>query len=136
MTALPRLALSIRQPWAWAIIHAGKDIENRQWRTSQRGPICIHAAKGMTKAECEDALDFMDAIHGRNTFKAFERAAAFRDNDQRGGIIGTAMLIDCVIDSDSPWFEGRFGFVLRDVQPVEFIPCKGALGFFDWREPR
>ena len=46
------------------------------------------------------------------------------------------MLIDCVIDSDSPWFEGRFGFVLRDVQPVEFVPCKGALGFFDWREPR
>ena len=26
-------ALSIRQPWAWAILHAGKDIENRDWRT-------------------------------------------------------------------------------------------------------
>ncbi len=25
----PMLALSIRQPWAWAVIHAGKDVENR-----------------------------------------------------------------------------------------------------------
>lgn len=28
---LPPLALSIRQPWAWAILCAGKDIENRSW---------------------------------------------------------------------------------------------------------
>ena len=32
-------ALSIRQPWAWAIINAGKDIENRQWPTKFRGSI-------------------------------------------------------------------------------------------------
>ena len=25
------IALSIRAPWAWAIFHAGKDIENRTW---------------------------------------------------------------------------------------------------------
>lgn len=29
MENLPDLALSVRQPWAWAIIHAGKDVENR-----------------------------------------------------------------------------------------------------------
>ena len=27
-------ALTIKQPWAWAIIHAGKDIENRDWVTA------------------------------------------------------------------------------------------------------
>ena len=48
---LPRKAISIRQPWAWAIVHAGKDIENRDWSTRYRGPVCIHAAKGMTKDE-------------------------------------------------------------------------------------
>lgn len=26
---LPRKALSVRQPWAWAIIFGGKPIENR-----------------------------------------------------------------------------------------------------------
>lgn len=38
-------ALSLRQPWAWAILHAGKTIENRTWATRYRGRIRIHAAK-------------------------------------------------------------------------------------------
>lgn len=32
-------ALSIRQPWAWLILHAGKDIENRVWQTRFRGEL-------------------------------------------------------------------------------------------------
>lgn len=31
-------AISIRQPWAWLILNAGKDIENRDWPTNFRGP--------------------------------------------------------------------------------------------------
>ena len=50
-------ALSIRQPWAWLILNAGKDIENRSWYTSVRGRVLIHASKGMTLAEYEDAID-------------------------------------------------------------------------------
>lgn len=46
-------ALSIRQPWAWAIVNAGKRVENRTWETRYRGPILIHAAKGVTKREYE-----------------------------------------------------------------------------------
>jgi hypothetical protein len=38
-------ALSIQQPWAWAIIHAGKRVENRTWSTRFRGPFFIHAGK-------------------------------------------------------------------------------------------
>jgi len=30
-------ALSIRQPYAWLIIHGYKDIENRTWGTRVRG---------------------------------------------------------------------------------------------------
>lgn len=51
---------------------------------------------------------------------------------QRGGIIGVAEIVDCVEASDSPWFFGRYGFVLRNARPVDFIPVKGALGFFGW----
>lgn len=52
-------AITIQQPWAWAICHAGKRIENRAWHNApgllaqarrlvgQR--IAIHAAKGMGK---------------------------------------------------------------------------------------
>ena len=30
-STLPTLALSVRQPWAWAILHARKDRENRSY---------------------------------------------------------------------------------------------------------
>jgi hypothetical protein len=30
-------ALTIRQPWAHSIIHLGKDVENRSWRTDYKG---------------------------------------------------------------------------------------------------
>ncbi len=36
--------LSIRQPYAWAVVHGIKDIENRSWRTHYRGPLLIHAS--------------------------------------------------------------------------------------------
>ena len=48
----------------------------------------------------------------------------------RGGIVGSVEIVDCVEDSDSPWFIGRYGFVLRDPRPMPFVPWKGALGFF------
>ena len=41
--------------------HGGKDIENRCWPTKFRGRILIHAAKGCTRDELEDALDFAKA---------------------------------------------------------------------------
>ena len=49
----PMLALSIRQPWAWAIIHAGKDVENRSENMARRAEpligqiILIHAGKSL-----------------------------------------------------------------------------------------
>lgn len=128
MNNLPKMALSIRQPWAWAIINAGKDVENRSWSTRFRGPVCIHAAKGIGNLhEFYGARNFMTDDLGISPPPQPEEIA-------RGGIIGTAEIVDCVEESASPWFFGRYGFVLRNVQPVDFIPVKGALGFFPWRE--
>ena len=49
---------------------------------------------------------------------------------KRGGIVGQAVVTDCVPELESPWFFGEFGFVLADAKPLPFQPCKGALGFF------
>ena len=38
-------AITVMQPWASAIIHAGKDVENRNWQTSHTGQLAIHAGK-------------------------------------------------------------------------------------------
>ena len=127
--SLPKLALSVRQPWAWAIIQAGKQHENRSWGSwnhhlkKQRGPVCIHASTGMTRDEYEEAKRFMASRCGVTCPPPHELV--------RGGIIGSVEIIDCVAASDSPWFMGEFGFLLRDPQPLPFTPWKGQLGFFD-----
>jgi hypothetical protein len=121
-------ALSIRQPWAWAIIHAGKDIENRNWSTSYRGPILIHAAKGMTLAEYDG---FMAFVAERFPGKRLPLHFPLPEEMERGGIVGKARIGNCVSSSPSPWFFGPYGFVLADAEPLPFRPLKGALGFFD-----
>jgi len=136
MTDLPTLALSVRQPWAWAIIHAGKDIENRSWQAvnhglKQRGRIAVHASKGLGKEEYEDARDFINAILAARPDNGLCCPAAI--DLKRGGIIGSVEVVDVVPDSESDWFMGPRGLVLRDPQPCAFVPSIGALGYFEWK---
>ena len=119
------IALSIRQLWAWHILNSGKDIENRSWPTRFRGRVLIHASKGMTRDEYEDGNDPLWASFG----PVIELPPI--EELERGGIVGSVEIVDCVTSSSSPWFAGRFGFVLRDPKPLPFYPCKGRLGFFD-----
>ena len=131
------IALSIRQPWASLILKAGKDIENRCWQTKFRGRMLVHAAKGMTRAEHEDAIAFAVAAIQADPRNAGKKMTTLRDlgfafdDLARGGIVGTVEVVDCVRASDSPWFVGEFGFALRDPQPLPFTPWKGQLGFFE-----
>lgn len=129
MTDLPRLALSVRQPWAWAIVHAGKPVENRDWRAANpglkfRGSFAVHASRGMTQAEYDDATAFMAAI-GVTCPPAADL--------ERGGIIGVATVVDDVKAHDSEWFFGPRALVLVDPRPAAFLPAPGALGFFEWK---
>lgn len=118
------IALSIRQPWAWLIVNGYKDIENRDWITGRRGRFLVHAGKGMTKDEYEGCLDAIDYAERPDivlpAFAALER----------GGLVGSAVLLDCVSKSESKWFYGRYGFVLAEGKPMPFVPYKGQLGFW------
>jgi len=126
-TQLPRLALSVRQPWAWAIIFAGKDIENRSVAAVRHGmkpaPIAIHASKGMTQCEYEHAAEFMASI-GVTCPAARELV--------RGGVIGHCEITGIVDAHDSPWFFGPRGLVLANPTPCDPIAAVGALGYFRW----
>lgn len=117
------IAISIRQPWANLILKGGKDIENRNWSTRVRGRVLVHAAKGCTGAELDDALSFAEKACG-------VRYSVDLKTIERGGIVGSVEIVDCVTQSDSPWFVGNFGFVLRNPIKLPFIPLKGHLGFF------
>lgn len=119
----PYKALSVKQPWANLIIHGGKNIENRTWRTNYRGWFLVHASKKMTPEEYGDVVRFCASIGSTFTLPRFDQL-------QLGGIIGMARICDCVHASGSPWFVGPWGFVIAEVKPLPFTPCKGSLGFF------
>ena len=115
-------ALSVRQPWAWLIVQGYKDVENRDWPTSRRGTFAIHASKSATG---QDRLDYE---HVALQFPNISLPGF--DEFDRGGIIGTARLVMCVTSCRSPWFRGRFGFMLADPQRCLFAPARGQPGFF------
>jgi hypothetical protein len=52
------------------------------------------------------------------------------DDLQFGGIVGQVNVVDCVTESDSPWFWGQVGFVCEDAMSLPFMPMKGRLGIF------
>lgn len=130
LSEIPKLALSVRQPWAWAIIHAGKDIENRSWQAVNhglkiRGRVAIHASKGMTQSEYYDTANFMRGLGIECPLAA---------DLLYGGIIGSVEVVDVVKESTSPWFFGPRGLVLANPIACKFIPAVGALGYFKWKK--
>jgi len=131
-------ALSIQQPWAHAILHFGKDVENRSWDTKFRGEFLIHAGK---KFDLEGwtwiKLNWIALGLPENDFASY----GMRPQDfQMGGIVGKATLDEVIVDVGlnrehgrllMPWFFGPKGFVLSNAQPVPFQPMSGKLGFFE-----
>lgn len=119
-------ALSIRQPWAWLIVHGYKDIENRDWPTNFRGPLLVHAGLTMAKCHYEQTVTDLTAAG-----LCPPDLPAFHDLP-RGGFVGWTRVVDCCTEHPSPWkIEGRHGFVLRDSRPMPFLSWPGRLGFFN-----
>ena len=103
-------ALSIKQPWADHILFDGKDIENRTW------PLPLHM------------------IGQRIAVHAGKKADGRYDGppERLGAILGEVTITGCVVDSDSSWFNGPYGFTVEN--PVAYekpLPCRGMLGFFE-----
>jgi hypothetical protein len=116
-------AVSIRQPWAWLIVHGYKDVENRTWITKYRGEISIHASQKSDTNGYKWVIENFDII--LPPLSSFEC----------GGIVGEARLIDCVNVYKSPWFFGPYGFILREAHPTSFQKMKGQLGIFKIQIP-
>lgn len=111
-------ALSIKQPWAWAILAAGKDVENRTWRTTYRGPLAIHASS----RPANSVRTMIEQRYG----------LVIPADVPTGGIVGTVVLVDCVQNHPSEWaMAGQWHWVLRNPKPLPFAPLKGRLGVFD-----
>ncbi len=127
-------AISIKQPWAWLIVNRYKPVENRRWKTSYRGPILIHAGKSFDfeglRGLCRFAhSDYLEVVDYFNINTA--RRSLMKCRGEFGGIVGEAVLANCVTEFDSPYFFGPYGFVLEERKPLPFVAMPGKLGIFE-----
>ncbi|AFY80182.1 hypothetical protein [Oscillatoria acuminata] len=126
-------ALTLQQPWAWAITHLGKNIENRVWPTDYRGELYIHAGKGW------------DANGAAWIEQNFEVKVP-PQNEMRGGeLVAKCNLAKCqhwtktVEQGGHPktdyrklwWRSSGYHWFLEDIEVLETpIPLRGKLGIF------
>lgn len=119
-------ALTLWQPWAWAVAAGHKPIENRPWPPPARAigsRIAIHAGRRWDDA---GAL----AI-SRNLGELADLPAMH----VRGAVIGVATIQFCFMSNDiisdlgddqRRWFTGPYGWFLTDVIQLERpVPCRG-----------
>nr|WP_227467512.1 ASCH domain-containing protein [Nocardioides lijunqiniae] len=145
--------MTVQQPWAWAIVHGGKDVENRTQAWTYRGALAIHAGARLSERGLRAVPDIAAA---EQLVDPDMIRAEMRDQLVTGTIIGVVDLVDVhysagsspdAIDCcDSWWAEASYdehgGRTRRDVvhlvlehpRPVpEPIACKGRLGL--WTPP-
>lgn len=123
--------LSLWRPWPWAILHAGKRVENRSWSPpkSMIGQyLALHSAQKWDE-------------EGREWIEAETNFAVVppKEDHPAGVIVGVARLVTAVHENDlggelpdnqRGWFCGPWGWILDDVVAIEPVPCKGAQGLW------
>ncbi|MDN4173939.1 hypothetical protein QWY28_13340 [Nocardioides sp. SOB77] len=126
-------ALTVQQPWAWAIVHGGKDVENRTQAWSYRGPLAIHAGLRTDVWAYEDDM-VRDAL-GR-----FDDGWVLEEQTGTvGAVIGVVDLVGAhrgaACDCISGWAQqGAVHMLLANPRPLPTpVPCKGRLGL--WTPP-
>lgn len=150
-------ALTVQQPWAWAIVKGGKNVENRTQLWRYRGPLAIHAGARWSERGCVDervlraytaelGFERWEGPYGGHTHGPIEP-----DYDthceliELSAIVGVVDLVDCHPDAGccTPWGESVYvehggrerrritHLVLENPRELaEPIPCKGAQGLW------
>jgi hypothetical protein len=122
--------ISIRQPWAWILTHPElvqacgippKEVENREWFTRYRGPLYLHAGSQVDDRLFDTAgrLDhwYWQKYFGARGVQLARQMPQMSAEYPRKAIVGKADLVDVVKAHSSPWFVGRYGLVLEQMQP-------------------
>lgn len=154
-------AITVRQPWAWAIIYGQKDVENRTRNIagSYRGPLLIHVsltvepvgldpriAKAVgERSRAGDKLDRVPMLAGGPSGPEHTLVPWY---GSRGGVLGVVDLLDvhrpsACLDYDdeidelrpcSRWAStGEHHLVLANPRPfLNPIPYRGRLGLWEF----
>ena len=125
-------ALSLKQPYAWLIANGYLLVDDRTWGTQYRGPVLIHASKGLYEV-------YYDHLKSNTDIPLPDK-----DKLEYGGVVGIANLVLCCRPGELPKNISRqqrahfggvhqeyFGFLFEQARPVALIPCRGKLGIFE-----
>jgi hypothetical protein len=133
--------LTLTQPWATLVAIGAKQIETRSWSTSYRGPLAIHAAKGLGPGGIEAYLERCTA--SEPIYAALNNADLVPftwDADAllalpRGAIVAVCELKDVAhisLYKDENWR----GTVLNFGSRMEQLPDEPERSFGDYRAGR
>jgi hypothetical protein len=113
-------ALSVCQPWAWAIVRGIKTVENRSRPTRHRGPLVIHASKSRRYLG-EDYAELLPGLppEGQLDF---------------GALVGVVEVVGCVplaeVEGD-PFAVGPWCWLLAGARRIRPVPFKGQISLFN-----
>jgi hypothetical protein len=141
-------AITLTQPYATLVALGAKRIETRGWSTRYRGPLAIHAGKGlagMTKRQFVDLLRMEPFWSVLRPLIAAELHYFRPDALPRGAIVAVADLVDILPVEQVPPTEpersfgdytpGRYAWLLADARPLDPpIPATGRQGLWEWTE--
>ena len=123
-------AITVDPVWAWVIFRRIKPVENRTWRTRHRGELAIHAGQG-TPERNREARALLESLGYR-----------VPETLPTGAVVALATLGDCLsIDelrrvdpplADNAFCSGPFCWILKNVRPIEPIPCAGKQGLWNF----
>lgn len=143
----PMKALTVWQPWAWAIAEGFKRVENRDWKPapSMLGSgdrLAIHAAvRAVDREALKHVRHALYASRGRaDGPHPWDVPLPESPKYVLGGIVAVAkyshhvsLRRDLPMDQQ-PWFVGQFGWVLTDIQKLSKpLQVRGAQGL--WAVP-
>ncbi len=94
-------ALTIKEPWVSAILHNGKNVENRSRSTNYRGLMVIHSSTKVDRLALRTLSPWKERV-------AREGVAAVEAGLITGAVVGVVKVLDCVRNHQSPWAEPGF----------------------------
>lgn len=143
---MPFTAISMIQPWAWLMLRPDvtgaearaelrasgrmKDVENRLWRSSQRGWVLLHASgTRLPRASVKSKKGDWDSAALFAAKLGVE--VPLQGGLPYGSVVGAIRIDGCESYMKSRWFTGPWGYVIGAAVPfAQPVPCLGTLKFF------
>lgn len=122
-------ALTVWQPWPWAVVNAGKRVENRTWPLPDRFvgvPVALHA--GGNKAQSDDLLAARRIAAAKGLDLAWPQTYV---KSALVALVRFGPSFEVERPSAYEWEQGPYAWPITQVRRLARpVPCRGAQGLW------